>query len=212
MAFITPLLKDGKDYVDLDQDEFAEEQLIVAKLVHLIYSNNPNEYFQLLEYFRDKFSKGGKKRQFYTYPSLMFAYMKYAKILRQCKHQNTTETHEQPEKKEAEGEETHNEEGEQTTTTKEEEEGEEHTEEKTEEKKEDEDEVEPANVKIYNVKRKPFKGEIEVTFRTLFDILKEIIGAIQEDQPEKSLKFYLEFIGVINECDPEKEVNLVYIR
>lgn len=81
LEYIGSLLHDLADTVEADPYEFEEEQEFTARLVHMIRSDNPAETFSMLQIFRDKFVKGGDARQVYTYPSLIFAYIKLASVL-----------------------------------------------------------------------------------------------------------------------------------
>ena len=78
LDYISSLLQDLTDTVEADPYEFEEEQEFTARLVHMVASENPAEVFEMLQLFRDRFSKGGDARQVYTYPSLIFAYIRLA--------------------------------------------------------------------------------------------------------------------------------------
>lgn len=174
MDFIDPLLKEAKELADLDPLEFEEEQQLVSRLPHLIYHENPDMVFQMLEVFKAQFFKGGIKRQYHTLPSLFFAYIKLARYANECVHRRN-ETPETTEATEAtEGEEQEQEEG--------------------------------LAAKVYDIKRKYYKGEFETNFRRVHEVLREIIGKLTSDYPELCLKLYLEHVSIINECDREKEV------
>lgn len=81
LEYIGSLLHDLADTVEADPYEFEEEQEFTARLVHMIRSEDPAETFSMLQTFREKFVKGGDARQVYTYPSLIFAYIKLASVL-----------------------------------------------------------------------------------------------------------------------------------
>jgi len=175
--FLDPILKDSKEISDLDPSEFEEEQHLVARLPHLIHHENPDMIYQMLESFKVQFLKGGSKRQYYTLPSIFFAYVKLARYITECvKRINEPEPVEEPK-------ETNEEEGE---------EGEQPAEEP---------------LKIYNVKRRFFKGEFQLNFKKLYDTLHEIVEKLATDYPELCMKLYLEFAQIINECDVNKELD-----
>ena len=78
LEYTSSLLQDLSDTVEADPYEFEEEQEYTARLVHMVSSENPNEVFEMLQLFKDRFSKGGDARQVYTYPSLIFAFIRLA--------------------------------------------------------------------------------------------------------------------------------------
>lgn len=73
IKFINPLLVTEKDFVENEAFEFEEEQISVAKLVHLVHGETAKETLALLELFKKKFLDGGPKRMKYTLPALIFA-------------------------------------------------------------------------------------------------------------------------------------------
>lgn len=79
MHFISPLLKTEVDYVEIDEQEFAEEQTLVARSVHLVDNENPKVNWQILSLFIEKFKEGESKRQKYTIPATIFALFKVAR-------------------------------------------------------------------------------------------------------------------------------------
>ena len=84
MEFLTPLLKEDRDYVDPEPYEFEEEQQCVARLVHLVYHHNPDTSYEMLSAFKKQFNEGGIKRMKYTIPSLVFAYFRLARHIKKC--------------------------------------------------------------------------------------------------------------------------------
>ncbi|KAI9499241.1 vacuolar protein sorting-associated protein 35 [Zychaea mexicana] len=64
--------------VNLEQEEFAEEQGWMAKLVHLFQSDNDDTQFLLLSAARKQFSEGGSRVRF-TSPPLIISAMKLAR-------------------------------------------------------------------------------------------------------------------------------------
>jgi len=76
-----PLLADEKDGGKEDSYEFDEGQLAVAKMVHLVYSNNADSYYTLLLRFKKMFMKGGPKRQKFTLPPLFFQLLKLSSFI-----------------------------------------------------------------------------------------------------------------------------------
>lgn len=76
--FLVPILKDDPENQDPDPTEFAAEQTLVARIVHLAVHNDANEYFNMLNRFREVFLAGGEKRMTFTIPALVYAYLKLA--------------------------------------------------------------------------------------------------------------------------------------
>ncbi|KAI7854663.1 vacuolar protein sorting-associated protein 35 [Circinella umbellata] len=64
--------------MNLEQEEFAEEQGWMAKLVHLFQSDNDDTQFLLLSAARKQFSEGGNRVR-YTSPPLIISAMKLAR-------------------------------------------------------------------------------------------------------------------------------------
>lgn len=79
------------------------------------------------------------------------------------------------------------------------------TEATTEGQDEEEEEEERPN-KIYNIKRTYYKGDFQINFKTLYQVLHELIGILTHAFPDLSYKLLIEFSHIINECDKEKEV------
>ena len=83
IKFINPLLVTEKDYVEVEPFEFEEEQLSVAKLVHLINGDSVHATLELLNLFKKKFLDGEAKRMKYTLPSMVFALFR---VIREIAH------------------------------------------------------------------------------------------------------------------------------
>ncbi|OMJ81148.1 hypothetical protein SteCoe_18464 [Stentor coeruleus] len=81
LHFITPLLIDCSDSESSEAYEFEDEQQNVSKLVHLVSANTPEAFLSIFHKFYLTFSKGGSNRIKFTYPSLLFAYLKFLKLL-----------------------------------------------------------------------------------------------------------------------------------
>jgi vacuolar protein sorting-associated protein 35 len=74
--FIKPLLKSNPDAVTTDDFEFEEEQQTLAKLVHLVKADSPDEQLRILLALKTAFAEGGDKRIIHTFPSLIFGFVK----------------------------------------------------------------------------------------------------------------------------------------
>ncbi|KAF7724284.1 Vacuolar protein sorting-associated protein 35 [Apophysomyces ossiformis] len=68
-------------FTGIEQEEFAEEQGWMAKLVHLFQSDNEDTQFLLLSAARKQFGDGGQRIR-YTFPPLIFAAAKLARRYR----------------------------------------------------------------------------------------------------------------------------------
>lgn len=71
------------DYVEIDEQEFAEEQSLVARSIHLVDNDNPKINWQILSLFIEKFKEGESKRQKFTIPASVFALFKIARQIRE---------------------------------------------------------------------------------------------------------------------------------
>ena len=75
LDFIKPLLVDSADANESDLYQFEYEQQSVAKLIFIIKSEDPSEQMKMLDVLKNVFMKGGFKRQKYTLPPLINAYL-----------------------------------------------------------------------------------------------------------------------------------------
>ena len=75
MDFIRPLLEDSPDAGEYDQYQFEYEQASVCKLLFIITTNDPQNMYDILNVLKNTFLKGGLKRQKFTFPSLVNAYI-----------------------------------------------------------------------------------------------------------------------------------------
>ncbi|CAG9309909.1 unnamed protein product [Blepharisma stoltei] len=82
LEFVSPLLFDTSDSEEgADAYEFEDEQNTIAKLSHLVKSADLDTHYKILSLLKQRFSQGGDKRIKYTFPSLIFAYINFAKLL-----------------------------------------------------------------------------------------------------------------------------------
>jgi len=82
-ALISPLIQDEPDqpaFADIyaDEADFAEEQNLVARLVHLLHNDNLDVLFKMYSAARKQFGIGGPQRIRYTLVPLVFSYLKLA--------------------------------------------------------------------------------------------------------------------------------------
>ena len=65
--------KQAPDLMESWLQDFAEEQNLVARMVHQLRSDDPDEHFQILKTARQHFSTGGPRRVRHTLPPLAFS-------------------------------------------------------------------------------------------------------------------------------------------
>lgn len=63
------------------RQDFAEEQNLVARMVHQLRSDDPDDHFQILKTARRHFSSGGPQRVKHTLPPLAFSALQVASLL-----------------------------------------------------------------------------------------------------------------------------------
>ncbi|KAL3144750.1 hypothetical protein ABBQ38_001871 [Trebouxia sp. C0009 RCD-2024] len=81
--FIAPLVKDVPGALDgTDEEDFAEEQNLVARMVHQLRSDDPDEHFQILKIARKHFSLGGARRVRHTLPPLAFSALQLVRAMK----------------------------------------------------------------------------------------------------------------------------------
>eukprot|EP00300_Choanocystis_sp_HF-7_P036362 c5220_g1_i1.p1 GENE.c5220_g1_i1~~c5220_g1_i1.p1 ORF type:complete len:793 (+),score=232.44 c5220_g1_i1:41-2380(+) len=78
--FISPLLKEeeGEEAGDGEDEDFAEEQRFVSRLIHLYHNDNTDILFQIFLLARKYYGVGGTRRIRYTLPSLVFSSLQLA--------------------------------------------------------------------------------------------------------------------------------------
>ena len=83
ITFINPVLKREKDYEDISENLFKEEQTLVAKIVWQIKSDDVGTVWEILKVFIDKFMEGGEERMKFTLPSSIFRLLSLANTVYQ---------------------------------------------------------------------------------------------------------------------------------
>ena len=82
-SFLSPLVKDEPDAPardsEEDDEEFLEEQSLVARLVHLVDSKDTDVAYQMYDTLRQLFAQGGEHRAKHTLVPLMFSALRLAK-------------------------------------------------------------------------------------------------------------------------------------
>jgi len=81
---IKGLIKDitGAPSVDeLDEEDFKEEQNLVARLVHMLVNEDQEEMFKIITTVRKHFLQGGPRRLSFTIPPLVFSALKLVRAL-----------------------------------------------------------------------------------------------------------------------------------
>lgn len=79
-VLISPLVKDedGSSEEELDEEDFVEEQSLVARLIHLFYNASPDMLYKIYSVARKEFGSGGSKRMPHTLVPMVFAYLQLA--------------------------------------------------------------------------------------------------------------------------------------
>jgi len=75
LDFIKPLLIDSSDSVESDVYQFEYEQHSVTKLIFIIHNSDPYKKLEMLSILKNIFVKGGVRRQKFTLPPLVNAYL-----------------------------------------------------------------------------------------------------------------------------------------
>ncbi|KAL2988280.1 hypothetical protein AAZX31_11G077300 [Glycine max] len=67
---------DGIPNDELDEDDFKEEQNSVSRLIQMLYNDDPEEMFKIIDTVRKHILTGGPKRLPFTVPPLVFSSLK----------------------------------------------------------------------------------------------------------------------------------------
>ncbi|KAL0916715.1 hypothetical protein M5K25_014247 [Dendrobium thyrsiflorum] len=80
---IKGLIKDMDEIQDeeLDEEDFKEEQNSVARLIHMLYNDDPEEMLEIIQTVRKHILLGGPKRVAFTLPPLIFSALKIIEAL-----------------------------------------------------------------------------------------------------------------------------------
>ncbi|KAE8010650.1 hypothetical protein FH972_007003 [Carpinus fangiana] len=80
---IKGLIKDLDGTLDdeIDEDDFKEEQNSVARLIQMLYNDDPEEMFKIIGIVRKHILTGGPKRLPFTVPALVFSCLKLVRQL-----------------------------------------------------------------------------------------------------------------------------------
>ncbi|AWP02045.1 Vacuolar protein sorting-associated protein 35 [Scophthalmus maximus] len=75
LSLVSTLIQDQPDQPadDPDPEDFAEEQSLVGRFIHLLHSDDPDQQYLILNTARKHFGAGGNQRIRYTLPPLVFA-------------------------------------------------------------------------------------------------------------------------------------------
>jgi len=79
LSYVGTLVRDESDKPDasaIDQDDFMDEQHLVASTVHLLENTEPETLFRMYFTARKAFGVGGKERIIYTLPPLVFSVLR----------------------------------------------------------------------------------------------------------------------------------------
>lgn len=96
LVMIAPLVKDeaGQPADTIDPEDFAEEQGVTGRFVHLLRSDEPDQQYKILQTARKHFGQGGTLRIKHVLPSLVFQAFQLA-----CKYKSIADKDEMWDKK-----------------------------------------------------------------------------------------------------------------
>lgn len=91
LVMIAPLIKDENDQAPdkLDPEDFAEEQGIAGRFVHLLKSDDPDMQYKILQVARKHFGLGGTQRIKHVLPPLIFQAFQLANKYKQIAEEDT---------------------------------------------------------------------------------------------------------------------------
>ncbi|KAI5655956.1 hypothetical protein M9H77_24749 [Catharanthus roseus] len=72
---------DGADTDELDEEDFKEEQNSVARVIHMLYNDDPEEMLKIICTVKNHIMAGGSKRLPFTVPPLVFSALKLVRRL-----------------------------------------------------------------------------------------------------------------------------------
>lgn len=91
LSMLAPLISDQQDELPASQDadDFAEEQNLMARLIHLFacQDDNLDEQYRMLTSARKQFGAGGPRRIPFTLPPLIYEAFKVARRFYQLRQQ-----------------------------------------------------------------------------------------------------------------------------
>lgn len=82
---------DGTQDEELDEEDFKEEQNSVARLIHMVYNDDPEEMLEIIRTVRKHILLGGPKRLAFTVPPLIFSALKLVRRLQAHEADEITE-------------------------------------------------------------------------------------------------------------------------
>ncbi|XP_020578651.1 vacuolar protein sorting-associated protein 35B-like isoform X2 [Phalaenopsis equestris] len=82
---------DGTQDDELDEEDFKEEQNSVARLIHMLYNDDPDEMLEIIQTVRKHILLGGPKRLSLTVPPLIFSALKLVRRLQVHEGDEVTE-------------------------------------------------------------------------------------------------------------------------
>ncbi|OIV94853.1 hypothetical protein TanjilG_22050 [Lupinus angustifolius] len=84
------LIKDSDGILndEADEDDFKEEQNSVARLIQMLYNDDPEEFLKIIDTVRKHILTGGPKRLPFTVPPLVFSSLKLVRQLQGGQNEN----------------------------------------------------------------------------------------------------------------------------
>jgi len=79
LSLVSPLVQDQADQPDdIDPEDFAEEQSLIGRLIHLMQGETPDQQYLVLNGACKQFNNGGNQRIRHTLPPIVFAMYRLA--------------------------------------------------------------------------------------------------------------------------------------
>lgn len=90
LALVSPLVQDQSDQPaeEEDPEDFADEQGLMGRFVHLLVADDPDQQYLILNTARKHFGNGGNKRLRYTLPPIIFSACRLAFAYSQLRDQD----------------------------------------------------------------------------------------------------------------------------
>ncbi|XP_039269213.1 vacuolar protein sorting-associated protein 35-like [Styela clava] len=91
LMLVSPLVRDQADQPkaeEMDEQDFAEEQIVMGRFIHLLQSDDPDQQFLILNCARNQFGNGGNARLPYTLPPIVFSCFKLAAKFKEIENED----------------------------------------------------------------------------------------------------------------------------
>ncbi|OIW06300.1 hypothetical protein TanjilG_17674 [Lupinus angustifolius] len=72
---------DGAAMDEVDEEDFSEDQNSVARVIHMLHNDDPEEMFKMISAAKKHIMRGGPRRLLFTVPSLIFSALRLVRQL-----------------------------------------------------------------------------------------------------------------------------------